>query len=362
MSWLGIFVFGRISRSLAIGVLLAGCCYFQGCARQASYQMNVNVNANSSASANAAVANVNAKPYENPSPSQTPALTREEYEKDTSHSGEVARETNRQIGSGSADGWIWVLAYQAVNTNPELSGSKINITVDKGVVTLTGSVRTQKQKVEAVDTIQKLEGVQKVNDQLRVQSVPVSTQNFDIDRELKKLKEGAAITEVPTAMELGEIRRVVLTLSPDPAEAPKIVAEQEEKVKQSPNSAATTKIDSQKIRYSKYMEAKLTAQGFEIKPPPSERQPVTQNQPTVWSWDIKATARGEQYLQLTTNAIFEVPGSEAKVRSVNTFSKVIKVNVSWTTWWNLYWQWVIGVTATVLVGVLTTTWLVSRQR
>jgi hypothetical protein len=90
-----------------------------------------------------------------------------------------------------------------------------------GIVTLTGSVRTQKQKITAVDTIQKLEGVKGVNDQLRVQRAEVTSENFDIDRELKELKEGAAITEVPTAMELGETRRVVLTLSPDPARRPK---------------------------------------------------------------------------------------------------------------------------------------------
>lgn len=195
-------------------------------------------------------------------------------------------------------------------------------------------------------------------------ATPTPSVGFDIDNELKKLKDGAAVTEVPKEMELGETRRVVLVLSPDVAAAPAIVKERKESLQRHDQKAPErplapkTEVESEPAAYAKFMEAKLTGQGFEIRAATPERQPVASHQPTTWTWDVKATGSGEQYLYLSLNAIFEGEGSE-KTRAVTTFNKTVKVNVSWGTFVSNYWQWLVTAIAAPIIGAL---WALLTKR
>jgi hypothetical protein len=107
-----------------------------------------------------------------------------------------------------------------------------------------------------------------------------------------------------------------------------------------------TQIETGTVRYSSFMEAKLTGQGFDIKPITPERQPVSSTQETRWSWDVKAVSSGDQDLHLVLNAIFEGTGAE-KTRTVTTFNKPIRVKVSWASSVGSFasnnWQWLITV-------------------
>ena len=182
-----------------------------------------------------------------------------------------------------------------------------------------------------------------------VSSSPVG---FDIDREVDRMKEGVAITEIPTSMELDDTRRVVLVLAPQPsiaesAEA-KLKRELAERAERAPERKleSKTQIETETAKYSSFMEAKLTGQGFDIKPITPERQPVSNTQETRWSWDVKAVSAGDQELYLALNAIFEGSGAE-KTRTVTTFSKPIRVRVSWASSVSTFaaknWQWFVTV-------------------
>jgi hypothetical protein len=166
------------------------------------------------------------------------------------------------------------------------------------------------------------------------------------------MKEGAAITEIPTAMDLNDTRTVVLVLAPQLSEAKnteeRLKRELAERAQQAPERKleSKTQIETGTAKYSSFMEAKLTGQGFDIKPITPERQPVSSTQETRWSWDVKAVSSGDQDLHLVLNAIFEGTGAE-KTRTVTTFDKPIRVKVSWAssigTFASNNWQWLITV-------------------
>jgi hypothetical protein len=190
---------------------------------------------------------------------------------------------------------------------------------------------------------------------------------FDIDREVESMSVGAAITEVPEAMNVGETRTVVLVLTPDVTKAEDtekdLKKDLEKRSEQSPRKklGSTTAIQTEKLKFSRFMEAKLSGQGFEVKSITPERQPVTNSQNTEWKWEVKAVASGEQTLYLAANAIFEIDGQE-KVRSINTYNKVIRVatvTVPFTekigTFISTYWQWIVGTLIIPLLG-----WGVTR--
>jgi len=182
-----------------------------------------------------------------------------------------------------------------------------------------------------------------------------SVEAFDIDREVAKLKTGVAITEFPDSMELGETRTVVVVLSPMPeAGAAKVRVEQNfNKLAEAAPARKLkdkTKIETEEAKYSSLMEAKLTGQGFDIKAVTPERQPVSSNQETKWTWEVKSLSAGDNSLYISLNAIFE-RDKEEETRSVNTFSKAVVVRVSWGAFLSNNWQWIATVIIIPIVGV-----------
>ena len=349
-------------------VLLGAGCSYERSSQNTNANVSINTNVNASASPGATIsANTNA--------GRPP--TREEYERNKEHYQREAKESGRTVGTGTNDAYLWLKVRFDLAAAEDLRDSHIEVDVDQGVVTLTGVVESNEQKVKAVQLANRIEGVRGVKDHLVIgekgrspspqptpSATPTPSVGFDIDSELKKLKDGAAVTEAPKEMELGETRRVVLVLSPDVAAAPAIVKERTESVQRHDQKtperplARKTEVTSEPAAYTKFMEAKLTGQGFEIRAATPERQPVASHQPTTWTWDVKATGSGEQYLYLSLNAIFEGEGSE-KTRAVTTFNKTVKVNVSWGTFVSNYWQWLITAIALPAIGAL---WALFTKR
>jgi osmotically-inducible protein OsmY len=154
----------RIEGFLLIGALLV---LITGCDTANDNRM---ANANANANANAVAT---ATPISTPVTSANDnrrAPTREEYERDKERYSREAKESGRTVGTGLNDGWLWVKTRFDLAGADDLRDSTINVDVDKGVVTLTGTVASAAQKTRAETVVKSVEGVTGVKNQLKVQT------------------------------------------------------------------------------------------------------------------------------------------------------------------------------------------------
>lgn len=70
--------------------------------------------------------------------------------------------------SGSADDRIYDQVRLKLASHPDVKGGAIEVKVQDGVVTLQGSVRTQKARDKAEGLAHKIKGVKKVINELKV--------------------------------------------------------------------------------------------------------------------------------------------------------------------------------------------------
>ncbi len=96
------------------------------------------------------------------------APTREEYERDKERYHREAKESGRTIGTGLNDGWLWVKTRFDLAAADDLRDSTINVDVENGVVTLTGTVASPPQKSRAETVAKSVEGVKSVRNLLKV--------------------------------------------------------------------------------------------------------------------------------------------------------------------------------------------------
>jgi len=146
---------------VALGLAVAAC----------NQTANENANANANANANMANANANramANENANAKSSTRKAPTREEYEKNKESYAEEAKKAGRKIGTGLNDGWLWTKARFELAAADDLRDSTINVDVENGVVTLTGTVANAQQKAKAESTVKALDGVKSVKNMLKV--------------------------------------------------------------------------------------------------------------------------------------------------------------------------------------------------
>jgi hypothetical protein len=137
-----------------------------GCDNTANDNRAVNANANANA-------NATATPISTPVTSANNnrrAPTREEYEREKERYSREAKESGRTVGTGLNDGWLWVKTRFDLAAADDLRDSTINVDVDKGVVTLTGTVASAAQKTRAEAVAKSVEGVTGVKNQLKVQA------------------------------------------------------------------------------------------------------------------------------------------------------------------------------------------------
>ncbi len=154
------FKISGIILACALAFLLAGC---EG-------TENSNLTANHNATANTANANIaNANTNANANSEAARAGTREEYERNKERYNREAKEKGRTIGTGLNDGWLWTKTRFDLAAADDLRDSTINVDVDNGVVTLTGTVATPAQKTKAEQVAKSVDGVTSVKNMLKVQ-------------------------------------------------------------------------------------------------------------------------------------------------------------------------------------------------
>ena len=96
------------------------------------------------------------------------APTREEYERDKERYHREAKESGRTIGTGLNDGWLWVKTRFDLAAADDLRDSTINVDVENGVVTLTGTVASPAQKSRAETVAKSVVGGKSVRNLLKV--------------------------------------------------------------------------------------------------------------------------------------------------------------------------------------------------
>lgn len=126
--------------------------------RNANTNANVHSNANLNTNANRKTVNAN--------------ISREEYEKDKQSFAEEAKSLGRTIGAGANDGWLWSKTRAGLVTTDDLRDSTINVDVENGVVTLSGTVATQAQKSKAEQVAKGVDGIKSVKNNLTVKANP----------------------------------------------------------------------------------------------------------------------------------------------------------------------------------------------
>jgi hyperosmotically inducible protein len=95
-------------------------------------------------------------------------LTREEYERNKARYESEAKSSGRSIGTGIDDAWIWTKARVSLAAVDDLRDSTINVDVNNGVVTLTGTVANAAQKAKAEATVKSISGVKSVKNELKI--------------------------------------------------------------------------------------------------------------------------------------------------------------------------------------------------
>ena len=79
-----------------------------------------------------------------------------------------APKQERSAGTQINDGWITMKVHAQFVTEEALDGSDIDVDTMKGVVTLTGTVRSEAGRTRAVAIAKATDGVKNVNDKLRI--------------------------------------------------------------------------------------------------------------------------------------------------------------------------------------------------
>jgi len=78
------------------------------------------------------------------------------------------KEADKDHANVPNDSWLSFKTKLALYADTRVSGTDINVEANKGVVNLIGKVPTQQAKTAAIEVAGKVNGVQKVNDQLQV--------------------------------------------------------------------------------------------------------------------------------------------------------------------------------------------------
>lgn len=100
----------------------------------------------------------------------TQELTRAEYDREKDKYAAESTATGRTIGTGANDAWLWTKTKATLASTNDLRDSTINVDVANAVVTLTGTLPTEKQKQIALKAAKGIDGVKAVKDMLKVVS------------------------------------------------------------------------------------------------------------------------------------------------------------------------------------------------
>ena len=162
-------------------IVAASAMAFVGCDTMKETNSNKAVVVNNNAGANAAnMANsnmmmnsnsmMNSNTMSSTNSAMNPNMTRADYDRDKDRYAAEAKGMGRTIGTGANDGWLWTKTRAALATTNDLRDSTINVDVDNGVITLSGTVGTKEQQQAAVKVANEIEGKTRVQNNLKVQA------------------------------------------------------------------------------------------------------------------------------------------------------------------------------------------------
>jgi hypothetical protein len=104
-------------------------------------------------------------------------------------------------------------------------------------------------------------------------------------------------------------------------------------------------VETDRIKISNIMQAKLIGSSFTITPITPETQPVSKTHATEWKWEVAPQKPGIQSLYLTINAMVTV-GQNERPRPIKTFDREIQVQVTGMQQATLFliknWVWVVA--------------------
>lgn len=153
--------FGWSGACLALIIFTAGCS-------ETATNTNTNTGTTNTANVNANANTANANANVNTNANANGGLTREEFDKNKEKYTQEAKKLGRKVGAGANDAWIWTKTRAALTAADDLRDSTIEVDVENGVITLSGTVSNNEQ-VKKADTLAKgIDGQTGVQNKLKV--------------------------------------------------------------------------------------------------------------------------------------------------------------------------------------------------
>lgn len=141
---------------------------------------------------------------------------------------------------------------------------------------------------------------------------------LNIEQTIKKLKEANLKYNHPDSMYLGRKTLISLIVETTGEDQSKQLEDYDGEIK-----TGTTKI-------SRFMEATLTGQDFDIEPSGPQRKTLTTLAPVKWTWYVTPKVDGEnKNLDLELSAILREGNQALPPVTIKTFSAKINVDVRW---------------------------------
>jgi hypothetical protein len=136
-----------------------------------------------------------------------------------------------------------------------------------------------------------------------------------VDEAISTLKKGAFAFQAPDTLELGKSEPVSAILS---------VAKNKEELTQLLKGQFP--VQGADVGVSPIMTATLTGLGFEIQPAGPQTQAVSETDDTIWKWQVKPVSGGQQYLEISLQAVIQVQGQNVP-RQIQQLDRMIMVSV-----------------------------------
>jgi hypothetical protein len=172
------FKFAALVGTIGLTFLISAC--------DQNANENKVANANTNANTNVPIVSTSTPvPNTNDTPATRRAPTREEYERNKDKYSKEAKDTGRKVGTGLNDGWLWVKTRFDLAAVDDLRDSTINVDVENGVVTLTGTVANQAQVTKADQTAKAVEGIKSVKNMLKVAAANANSPNANTKTKTK---------------------------------------------------------------------------------------------------------------------------------------------------------------------------------
>lgn len=167
---------------------------------------------------------------------------------------------------------------------------------------------------------------------------------FLIENEVKKLRKGRILYNIPENMKVGQVERIEVRIEKTTTDA------------FTKNLQGDGNYEINDIKVSPLMKVKLTGGDgkFQIVEISDDEQIVIDNYYTQWVWDVTPLKSGHANLSLVVSFKINVPNQVDRYQDYILFDKQINVKVnplfSLSSFLTNYWQWVFGTIFAPIAG------------